>query len=237
MVQLAGARNTPSVVARVTADPRFAARANRRVPRKIGSTLTLYDCISCDKCVPVCPNDANFVYDVEPVDLELVNYRWESGKLHEMPGERFTIARRHQIGNWADFCNDCGNCDVFCPEDGGPYIEKPRFFASLESWQKDRGGGFHVRAGTLDSIWGRFRDGGEHFLQVDTGRGEALFKSAGLELEVDLATHRVRGLRGTPPSEPARLVDMRAYHVLRTLLAGILDTTYVTWANTGRGGR
>ena len=27
--------------------------------------------------------------------------------------------------NFADACNECGNCDVFCPEDGGPYLSKP----------------------------------------------------------------------------------------------------------------
>ena len=39
---------------------------NKGVPRKIGSKLWLYDCINCDKCVPVCPNDANFVYETPP---------------------------------------------------------------------------------------------------------------------------------------------------------------------------
>ena len=29
----------------------------------------LYDCINCDKCVPVCPNDANFVYEMDAADV------------------------------------------------------------------------------------------------------------------------------------------------------------------------
>src|SRR5262249_42293868 len=33
-----------------------------------------------------------------------------------------------------DFCNECGNCDVFCPEEGGPYKVKPRFFGSRETF-------------------------------------------------------------------------------------------------------
>ena len=36
--------------------------ANRKPPRKIGRHLQLFDCITCDKCVPVCPNDANFTF-------------------------------------------------------------------------------------------------------------------------------------------------------------------------------
>ena len=46
------------------------------------------------------------------------------------------MKKAHQLANFADFCNECGNCDVFCPEDGGPYIEKPRFFGSLEAWRR-----------------------------------------------------------------------------------------------------
>ena len=41
---------------------------NRAAPRKIGSHLVLFDCINCDKCIPVCPNDANFVYEIGAPD-------------------------------------------------------------------------------------------------------------------------------------------------------------------------
>jgi putative selenate reductase len=237
MVELAAARNVPSVVARATADPRYRADRHSKPPRKIGSQLVLYDCISCDKCIPVCPNDANFVYDVEPQDLEYVNYAWHAGRLQEIPGGRFTVTREHQIANYADFCNECGNCDVFCPEDGGPYIEKPRFFSSIESWQRDRGVGFYVRPGKRDSIWGRFAGGREYLLQLDQARDEALFKSGDLELEIDLQTHRLRALRGEPPagdpSPPA--VDMLPYHVLRTLLGGVLNEPRTNYVNALRG--
>ena len=51
---------------------------------------------------------------------------------------------RHQIAVFQDFCNDCGNCDTFCPEEGGPYLEKPRFFGTLDGWHRwrDRDGFF-----------------------------------------------------------------------------------------------
>ena len=28
----------------------------------------------------------------------------------------------------------CGQCDPWCPEDGGPYLEKPHVFLSEEAW-------------------------------------------------------------------------------------------------------
>jgi len=47
------------------------------------------------------------------------------------------IDERHQLANFADLCNDCGNCDVFCLEDGGPYLAKPRLFVDRERWLAD----------------------------------------------------------------------------------------------------
>jgi len=105
-------RNTEQYVERATADPRYGAERTRRVPRKIGRRLELFDCLSCDKCVAVCPNDANFAIALPR-------------------GEP------RQFINFADFCNDCGNCDVFCPEDGGPYLRKPRIFMDRARWAAD----------------------------------------------------------------------------------------------------
>ena len=33
-----------------------------------------------------------------------------------------------------DACNDCGQCDPWCPEDGGPYLVKPNLYLSAESF-------------------------------------------------------------------------------------------------------
>src|ERR1017187_5982202 len=44
-------------------NPRYRKERNQAIPKKIGSKLLFYDCINCDKCVPVCPNDANFTYE------------------------------------------------------------------------------------------------------------------------------------------------------------------------------
>ena len=70
----AGLLNTPILVAEATANPRYAWERNQGVPRKIGSKLWLYDCINCDKCVPVCPNDANFVYEAPAAAIEYDNF-------------------------------------------------------------------------------------------------------------------------------------------------------------------
>jgi putative selenate reductase len=111
-------RNTELYVERATGDARYQAASHRKAPKKIGRRLKLFDCLTCDKCIPVCPNDANF------------SFRMLSTP--EVP-----VSEARQIANFADFCNDCGNCDVFCPEDGGPYVLKPRLFVNRERWLRD----------------------------------------------------------------------------------------------------
>src|SRR5690606_23520322 len=54
--------NTDTYVAQATADPRYAQVRNQKPPKKVGSSLVLLDCLTCDKCLPVCPNDANFTF-------------------------------------------------------------------------------------------------------------------------------------------------------------------------------
>jgi len=89
------------------------------VPKRIDSKLWLYDCINCDKCIPVCPNDANFYYEIDPVEIAFTNYSWSDGQLQPADSGTLKIEKKHQIANFADWCNECGNCDTFCPEYGG----------------------------------------------------------------------------------------------------------------------
>jgi putative selenate reductase len=131
IVRMAAVLNTPPIVEGVRADPRYQAAQNARPPRKLGRVLALFDCTNCDKCVPVCPNDANFTYTLAPGDYAAYVVSSDaSGVTAVTPAPAVHISEAHQLANFADFCNECGNCDVFCPEDGGPYVLKPRYFGS-----------------------------------------------------------------------------------------------------------
>ncbi|KAF0193343.1 MAG: hypothetical protein FD167_5995, partial [bacterium] len=66
--------NTQTIVPRTTVDLRYSRQKNSAVPKKIGSKLWLYDCINCDKCIPVCPNDANFFYELKPMEVDCILY-------------------------------------------------------------------------------------------------------------------------------------------------------------------
>lgn len=179
-VEEASLLNTRRLVEEATNNPRYRWDRNHTPPRKIGSKLSLYDCIACDKCVPVCPNDANFAYEIE--------------------GKR-------QYANYADACNDCGNCDVFCPEDGGPNVEKPRFFGSLETYKKDAG-----------------RNG--YYLEFDGGRKTLYATVGGSEHTLTLDA-------GGAWFDGAEVVDEGSllYRELRRLLEGVSDPRRIHFVN------
>jgi len=224
LVEQASILNTPTVVQNVAKDPRYHAEKNRAVPRKIGSSLRFFDCINCDKCVPVCPNDANFVYETDVHRAEYSNYRTEKGGVGAVAGGVFEVKKRHQIGNFQDFCNECGNCDVFCPEDGGPFIEKPRFFGSLDAWQhlKAQDGFFVRRQDDVDAVWGRIR-GLEYHLEVDRMRDRALFTDNLVVLELRHSERRLLRASAKLGAVDGHVLDFSAYLNMALAVDGVLN--------------
>ncbi len=77
----------------------------------------------CLKCVEVCPNRANTALPV--------------------PGRTDDF----QIVHLDAFCNECGNCETFCPWDGSPYRDKFTVFSSEEDFRSSTNPGFHVHEG------------------------------------------------------------------------------------------
>lgn len=212
------------LAARAAADPRYRA-GSLRPPRKVGRHLAPFDCLNCDKCLPACPNDANFAYEVEPVEREYESYRVAGGRAVPVAGGRFEVRERHQIGTFQDFCNDCGNCDTFCPEDGGPYLEKPRFFGSLAAWGRhaDRDG-FHVRVGAGgDRMWGRV-GGVPYRLEVDRETDQAVFTDGSVTVELRHHDRMPVGASIAPGTPDGHTLDLGAYLRMAVVLDGVLDS-------------
>jgi putative selenate reductase len=224
LVQAAALLNTPTLVAKATADPRYRAEQNRAVPRKIGSHLWLFDCVNCDKCVPVCPNDAMFVYETGVHAAAYQNYEVHGGAPVAVPGGIFEVKKPHQLANFQDFCNDCGNCDTFCPEDGGPFVEKPRFFGSLDAWRRlnDRGGFFVLRAFDVDAVWARIR-GAEYHLEVDRASDRGLFTDGVVKVEVRHSERRPLSATARPEAPEGHTLDFSAYLNMALAVDGVLD--------------
>ena len=74
------------------------------------------ECVTvCECCVDVCPNRANVAVVADG---------------------------RHQIVHIDYMCNECGNCETFCPYSGAPYREKFTLFACEEDFENSENPGF-----------------------------------------------------------------------------------------------
>ena len=218
-------------VERAKADPRYRA-GGLRPPRRIGRRLATFDCINCDKCLPACPNDANFVYETEPASIEYRNYRVEGGRATPAAGGTFVVAEPHQIGTFQDFCNDCGNCDTFCPEDGGPYRVKPRFFGSLEAWRTDapRDGLFVEPRPNGAVAWARL-EGIEYRYERDGDR--AVFSDGRITLELRYPDRAPLGATVAEGTPDGHTLDGRAGLTIAALVDGVLDPRRANPVNAG----
>lgn len=218
---MAGFLNNTAIVAEVQADSRYYAAQNRAVPKKINSHLVLFDCVTCDKCIPVCPNDANFAYPVGAVDFEYRDVQvLADGGVREV-GElkQFKLEKTDQIANFADYCNHCGNCDTFCPEYDGPYLMKPSFFGSRAAF--DAGApndGFFV-SGNADAFTLTARMSGSLYGLRQTADG-FVFSDGTVTLAVSTGGTVALATESQRPTT-SHTVDMGRYHALVTLMRGI----------------
>jgi putative selenate reductase len=129
---------------------------NTKLPRSVDHTLEMWGCVACNFCVTVCPNDAFF-------------------RLPTPEGSG--LSGRQQYLVFAELCNECGDCMVFCPEEGDPALIKPKLYLDPDRFAATSGQGFLVE-----------------------GRGEALVvtSKSGWEAEIPLLTDLLRAPEGLP---------------------------------------
>lgn len=71
----------------------------------------------CESCVDVCPNRANIAVEVKGIQMPVIMH--------------------------VDYmCNECGNCESFCPYDSAPYKEKITLFANEADFENSKNEGF-----------------------------------------------------------------------------------------------
>lgn len=219
-IREAGMINAERIVPALSKEPRYHFIKNRKAPPKMDSHLELFDCISCDKCLPVCPNAANFSIPTLPVKENINRLQFSEGKFLTAGESKFELTKDHQIANLADFCNECGDCDTYCPEHGGPFIEKPRFFGSESTYIQyaDYDGFFFP---SPNSLVGRI-EGVEYQLSANNETGFYTWKSAEVELRLDDSgkVHSANSLQSI--SENAE-ISLQAFYIMKVLLDGIMD--------------
>jgi putative selenate reductase len=146
----------------------------------------------CGTCVEVCPNRANVLLFIEPVHISIPD-------LHV----QCSLAQTTQILHIDDLCNECGNCETFCPHRGRPYEDKPTLFSGKEMFEQSRNSGFYPVSDTGQGTIGfRLRaHGGLFDLEVDRERGMIRLDADGLTLSLHgkseaEVTERASGSRG-----------------------------------------
>jgi putative selenate reductase len=99
----------------------YHLEGNQKLPRAVDHQLAMWGCVACNFCVTVCPNDAFF-------------------KLPTPAGSG--LDGRQQYLVLAELCNECGNCMVFCPEQGDPAQIKPRLYLDRSRFEAAGGQSF-----------------------------------------------------------------------------------------------
>ena len=217
--------NTQTYAENATLDQRYALVKNSKPPTKVGSMLELFDCLTCDKCIPVCPNDANFMLSIPPEQVPVKTLTFQDGNWSVEESGKLFLEKKHQIANFADFCNECGNCDIFCPEDGGPYVLKPRFFGSRESFREfsNHDGFFIERNNGGDTVLARFsQDEYESTLM----NGEVQFSGPGFNIRFSADDPEK-----TVSGEAETSVDLTRYEIMEKIRWGILESGHVNYAS------
>ncbi len=84
---------------------------------------------NCNKCVDVCPNRANIAIKLNHIFKDV-----------------------SQILHLDGFCNECGNCETFCPHEGSPYKDKLTLFSSHDDFINSTNSGFYIANETQSSL-------------------------------------------------------------------------------------
>jgi putative selenate reductase len=209
VVATAMLRNTEALLEQALTSERYRSARNRKAPRKLGTHLWLWDCLSCSKCIPACPNDAVFEIDVEPFVGDVPVIDVSDRAWHEVERRLYRAMKPTQIAIFADACNECGNCDVYCPEDGGPYVEKARFFGSREAWRQAAPvtGFVLAREHGLFVLRGRLADG-EFAVSHRPATTVAVFETADATVTIDWNAHEVLSADVIPASAGRRSASL-----------------------------
>ncbi len=169
----------------------------------------------CNICVTVCPNRANVSYTLEPVEYLLQSAINRDGKIEIIDDEPFRLTQPYQVYNIADFCNECGNCQTFCPTSGAPYKDKPKICLTAASFQAEPNGFFIGEENGKRFIKSKKANGDREtlFLEID----RYIYETAWFSAVLDKKSLRVKDIR-FKPSSPLEEVNFKRAAEMSILL-------------------
>ncbi|HPC38663.1 MAG TPA: putative selenate reductase subunit YgfK [Exilispira sp.] len=130
-----------------------------------------FECnLYCGRCVDVCPNRANRV----------------------IPYSNKSFKDYFQIIHIDYLCNECGNCETFCPYSGKPYKEKFTIFGSIENFNNSVNPGIFVLPyQNKEEIEFKIRDEKLKTLEIKAQKINNLFRSKENSPEVDFSLYLI----------------------------------------------
>jgi len=137
----------------------------------------------CDVCVSVCPNLANQGYDVPPFKVELPKIQIVGQRRSIIPDQVFEVKQSRQTYNIADWCNECGNCAIFCPSSGKPYLDKPKVHLSKQSYIQSPHGFYITNFDNSRVV--EYKDGFNKF-KLTVNLNGLIYESAEIKAEFNL---------------------------------------------------
>ncbi len=155
------------------------------------------------------------------VETELLRPAPDGG-LARAAGAGFTMAEPHQLGVLSGACNECSNCEVYCPEHGAPFLVKERVFLNRADVDASPGlDGFWQEDDTLRARL----NGIELALRVDPSGRRGVVTGDGVELELTLQPVEITGGR---LSGPAPEIDTALLHRMVTVWQAVFRSPTVT---------
>lgn len=168
----------------------------------------------CDICVTVCPNRANVAYAAEPAEVTIPQIALSSSGFQVEGRKTFRISQRTQILTLGDFCNECGNCTTFCPTSGSPYRDKPKFYLTEDSFNREDDGYF------LDGNLLRAKLDGR-METMTLAEGHLMYETDQVRVQLDQDTFTVEDVRAKPGY--ADRIDLEHAAVMYVLLKLLKD--------------
>lgn len=150
-------------------------------------------CLLCDEvcniCTTVCPNVAFHSYEIKPFSRLLQKFVRKNGEWVVINDDQpFEIKQQRQIIHIADWCNNCGNCNTFCPSAEAPYKIKPHLFISKEAFDAENEG-FWLAQTNGKRILHRRSDGKISALVSENGK--LIYESDGNRIVMEQANMEV----------------------------------------------
>ena len=142
----------------------------------------------------------------------------KGGKFKLEKAGTMRIRQDSQVINIGDFCNECGNCTTFCPTNGAPYKQKPKFYLTDASFKAEQNG-YHWHEQTLKA---RF-DGVDASLKED--QGKLVYQCGPVKAWLNKGSFKVERLEGKP--EKASRISLEPAVKMALLYTALKDACFI----------